>query len=94
MKGQSDVLVLRWNMGLILYFKRYVCWLFIEQSNLLSSIAAVPCSCLLCHICRKINPPAFPLICCETLDKLLNFLIPNFLTCKMINNRTCSVKRM
>lgn len=33
MKGQSDVLVPRWNMDLILYFIRYVCWLFIRQSN-------------------------------------------------------------
>ena len=33
MKGQSDVLVPRWNMDLILYLERYVCWLFIGQSN-------------------------------------------------------------
>lgn len=31
-KGHSD-LVSRWNMDLILYFKRDVRWLFIGQSN-------------------------------------------------------------
>ena len=64
------------------------------RATLLSSIAAVACSCLLCHICTKVNPPAFPPTYCETLDKLLKFLIPNFLICKMINNRTCSMKRL
>lgn len=93
MKGQSDVLVPRWNMDLILYFIRYVCWLFIGQSN---PAFFYSCCCvqLLCHICTKVNPPAFPLTYCETLDKLLKFLIPNFLICKMINNRTCSMKRL